>query len=183
MDAGHTAGSFHAHLSETEGGMSEEIAGRIQQALRVAREAASVSFWEAEPHWLREAGFTYLIIRLRDALGGLHELDRRIAFRDEVAEGDVTDLVVKMRGAACHLGSSSRTFSWDITLGFSCCIGKGRLGRFGDVVLENPHENEVALFYGGHRIFLHRHIQRAIVEGEAALAGLVGEKGWRPLPS
>jgi hypothetical protein len=60
-----------------------------------------------------EAMFTLLIIHLGDVLQFLESLGSRITFRDDMPETgdvfDITDLVAKVRGVACHVRSDGRT--------------------------------------------------------------------------
>lgn len=152
----------------------------INRSLDVCKRIASTNFYGAEPSWISEAALALLLINLKDALQLLDRLGERISFDDEIEDaGDVTDLVAKMRNAICHIGSPHRLVDSQsrISLSFGTAIGKCALASINGKELANPHGDDVAFFYGALRIYLKRHIHRAISEADATLVRLAKKHG------
>lgn len=157
----------------------------LNGALRSCIEIVRTSFQSASPSWLREAAFIKLIINLKDALALLNKLENRIYFTNHLPTGvDITKQVLDIRNAACHVGSATRFLDQNCnSLHFGVAIGKSKLMRIGDVILECEFEDDVASFYGTLRLFLVRHIHRAIKEALPLSERLAKENGhhWHPI--
>jgi hypothetical protein len=159
--------------------MLESEARNISRALSLAGEILQSNFVEAEPRWLGEAAFVLLTINLNDALQALAKVNARVGFADDVSEGDVTDLISKLRNAGCHIGSSIRHFGSDGMLYFNVLVGKGSLFRLGSSnELTNPYDDDVAVFYGKYRVLLRRHLRRAHAEAVQLFNAMAASSGW-----
>lgn len=140
----------------------------IQAALSTCERLLAGCFRpEVVAHPIFEAAVVHLLINLNDLLQKAKSDGSRITFADHVAlsdrVSDVTDLVSKLRNAACHLGSPEN----DIGLGkfrFCTVAGKRNAIAIGAFVPGCEFEDDIAIYYGVHRLYVRRHIARAIEE-------------------
>ena len=124
---------------------------------------------------LFQSAFTEAMILLHDILQQSAKLADRIDFDDHVldTEGtkDITDLVAKVRGACCHLGSKSRRIRDTQSLSaFNVVAGKCTGMSLGGVQMGCEFDDDVACWFGGHRIYIGRHILRAFDEAKVAIS-------------
>lgn len=116
-----------------------------------------------------QASFVLAIIYLNDVLAKASACDRRIAFDDDVLKTDticdVTGLVRELRNALTHVPSHQRRVG-RVKANFGLMGARGRI-EYPDRVMENPYNDDVAVFVGPMRIFLRRHIERAVAEARA----------------
>lgn len=139
-------------------------------------------FHNARPDWCVEASLALLLINLKDVLAALNRLGHRITFQDDIDGGDdITDLVANMRNAICHNGSPLRMLDAQSENIVSFCRieGQGTLMKINDIELGNPYQDDVAFFYGRHRILLVRHINRVIREAEREFQCVAQMFGYR----
>lgn len=115
-----------------------------------------------------EAFFTFLMINLSDLAQRASTMNRRVTFSEDVFQvqevKDVTDLITKLRNAVCHIRSPIRKIGDGI---FTFNRFQGFLPNamlMNDVRYGCDYADDVALYYGSHRIYLRRHCQRAINE-------------------
>lgn len=115
----------------------------------------------------------YLLINLNDLLQKAAANSTRIAFSDHIEAvtgvNDVTTLVNKCRNAACHIGSKEAHLD----------AGRFRFnvvfGHFPNAMVINgvhygsDFADDIALFYGQHRLYFRRHALRAFEEACAVL--------------
>jgi len=148
---------------------------------------------------LQECAFIEILIRLDGILEFLSQTERRISFIDDVnlfaSEGkkkhknktdsvkDITDAVHQCRAAACHiLGDSQFADSQGrpkqdrrkptadhYYVEFNPAWGKGLLFDSPHFKLESSYNDDVCIFYGAHRLYLKRHIIRALQEAKEKL--------------
>lgn len=115
----------------------------------------------------QEPVFVSLIIKLNDLLQKLCKLSHRVNFTEDISHGDVTDLVNKIRNAICHIDSDENILDKGSQLKFvfNMVIGKLNVIAIGDdVKASSDYDDDVAFFYGTHRIYLKRHIIRTLQE-------------------
>lgn len=153
----------------------------VDMALYLADQAARTEIWKVREQWFREGAVTNIAINLNDALQKLAKAGLRVDFNDEVPEGDVTDHVARYRNAACHFGSASRRLENGVLSAFNIIAGAGAGMQIGDLVVDSPHADDVAYFYGSIRLYHVRHIQRAITVAKQHLPGLAEHAGVRML--
>ncbi|MGV8987594.1 MAG: hypothetical protein ACOH2H_15080 [Cypionkella sp.] len=163
--------------------------------LSQAREAAGYNFYESRGH-VNEAMFTYLIIRLGDVLKFVSTHERRVCFTQDVDlmqkhSRDVTDAVLDMRNAICHMPSGHHDLFGEATrVTFLIAGPKDEMkinfnpDPFGpkpteSFSFENPYQDDVAFFYGRLRLYLKRNILQAIGEALNALKALEAEEEMR----
>ena len=127
-------------------------------------------------HPLKESAVIELMICLNDLLAKAKQKGLRISFTDDIVITpkikDITDLVAVIRNAACHIPSGNRHVDDYENRLSGMGYGKTVLGSFNGVVLESEYEDDIAFFYGHHRIYLARHILRAFKEAKKKLAPL-----------
>jgi len=115
-----------------------------------------------------EAFFTQMLICLNDAVMFLSQNNDRITLDGDVQpfnekEQDVTDLINRFRNIACHLPSDQRSIGDDMRVGFNVLRGKASM-RINGQMLVADYDDDVAFFYGVHRIYLNRHVRAAWTE-------------------
>ena len=117
----------------------------------------------------REPSFISIIIKANDLLQKLHSLHERVTFNDDIPEGDITDLVNNMRNAACHFSSPENLLDQEsnIKFVFNMVYGKSNAVQIGpNVVVQTDYEDDVAVFYGKHRLYLKRHLIRLLKDAK-----------------
>ncbi|WP_186121444.1 hypothetical protein [Burkholderia gladioli] len=114
-----------------------------------------------------EPSFVFVIINLNELLQRASSEKRRVSFTDfvDTADGvdDVTTLINRIRHAVCHIHSPQNNLG-KAYFRFNSVAGKRKFGRIGDVLIEGEFEDDVAFFYGDKRVYLRRHIIRALKE-------------------
>lgn len=124
------------------------------------------------PEAVAEACVTTLLINLHDLLQRARALGRPLAFADHIdpADGirDIGELVAVCRNAACHVwgrrGSDCRVLPFHRIAGY-CPRAFTVEGR----AYGCSYHDDVALYYGPHRLYLKRHAARAVEELSALL--------------
>ena len=112
-----------------------------------------------------EAFFTHAMICLCDVVKFLSANNDRITINNDVVDvagkpQDVTDLIHRFRNVVCHLPSEERSLgeigrlSFCVLRGISCIV-------IDDVKYASEYGDDIAFFYGSHRIYLNRHIRAA----------------------
>lgn len=115
----------------------------------------------------QEPVFISIILKLDDLLQKFRILNQRINFRDDISSGDITDLVNKIRNVICHLNSDENLLDKETQLKFvfNMVIGKGNIVQIGDnIVAKSEYDDDIAFYYGEHRIYLKRHLIRVLNE-------------------
>lgn len=115
----------------------------------------------------QEPSFMSVILKLNDLLQKFDNLQYRITFNNDMDNGDITDLVNKVRNAICHLDSPENLLDKKTQLKFvfNMIVGKGNAIAIGDnVIASSDYADDIAFYYGEHRIYLKRHIQRVMEE-------------------
>ena len=124
----------------------------------------------------QEPVFISVILKLDDLLQKFRILNQRISFTDDIGSGDITDLVNKIRNAICHLNSDENMLDGEskIKFVFNMIIGKSsnviQIGQMATAA--SDYEDDIAFFYGEHRIYLRRHLVRLINESRSAYQNL-----------
>ncbi len=115
----------------------------------------------------QEPVFVSIIIKLNDLLQKFNKLDNRISFNDDIISGDITDLVNRVRNAACHIDSLENLLDKESQskFVFSMIIGRGNaISINGKNMAFSDYEDEIAFFYGENRLYFKRHLIRLINE-------------------
>ena len=119
-----------------------------------------------------QSAFIEILIRLNYVLQELYKNNNRLIWNDDIKNDqnikDITDLVCKLRNAACHSDSGENYINNDTTgtkFVFNTIKGKCPAAfQIGQIFLGNDYENDIAFYYGDKRIYLVRHIKRLLEE-------------------
>lgn len=127
---------------------------------------------------LFRSAFIDTLICLRDLMYKTAKYAHRIDFSDDVTVRgdvkDVTSLIKYVRDALCHPDSDNHYVeSNNIKATFNVMAGKGVLLKIGDFEQSNPYDDDLCFFFGSQRIFLKRHILRALDESKRQLTPLI----------
>jgi len=122
----------------------------------------------------REPVFVSAILKLNDLLQKFDQLGKRINFEDDILSGDITDLINKIRNAICHLDSGENILDKEsqIKFVFNSVRGKGTGFSINGKSLRSDYEDDIAFFFGEHRIYLKRHIYRILKEAHGVFKEL-----------
>lgn len=138
------------------------------------------------PDPLFEASVTLFLIRLHHLLMRANRSERRLCFTDDIPigfEGDITDLLISARNAACHSETGQHTRRDGTRFQFNTIDGQGRID-VGEVVAENIYADDIAIFFGDLRIYVWRHLLRALLEIEDIFRDdLAALQSWRENPA
>lgn len=157
----------------------------MNQALRTSFDVLKFDFSvPSELNWAAKASFTLMIISLRDLVWQMdHHGYRAISDNDLPTGTDITKRIIDMRNAVCHLGSPLRQFGPDgNTLSFGMKVGAGTLIDAGEVVLNNPYNDDIAFFYGELRLLLKRQIIPTLETAETVAQCLARSAGFHWFP-
>jgi hypothetical protein len=132
----------------------------VEWMLSTCEKILKDNFWEGGSY-RAAAGLTLLLINLSDLLQRVSMVAVRVSFSDETAPcKDVTELILKMRNAACHVNSQGELdYRTTIRLGIMGPLTKQEFAGGGS--MENPHDDDIAFYIGKHRAYLRRHLIRA----------------------
>ena len=134
------------------------------------------------PNVFQESVLIEVMVKLHDLLQTLSQLGYRINFTEDVVEGDVTDLVSKIRNLACHSESEGHFLDKEhhVKFTFNVSYGKGNLAIINGRELTSDYDDDVCFFFGEQKIYLKRHILRALQEAQEKYKELYGS-GLNPL--
>lgn len=113
-----------------------------------------------------------ILILARDLTYKSHKIGKTIDFVDDVKITEkvknVTFLIKHARDAVCHIDSNNHVLSMDENIVFSYNVqyGKGVLAVINGIELSSDYEDDICIFFGEHKVYLSRHIIRAIVKAE-----------------
>jgi len=123
-----------------------------------------------------EACVVMLLVNLHDLLQAARAGGQPLVFSDYIDPkedaSNITELVAKCRNAACHVwpkpaAAQSMVYRFYRVAGYC-----PRATQLDDKVLGCDYHDDVAIYYGRYRLYLKRHVLRAIDE----LAGLFNGK-------
>jgi hypothetical protein len=115
-----------------------------------------------------EGALTSALIYMNDALQlavlrGLRIADKGADIQPVGKEGDLTSLIGAARNAACHMGSKRHIAdAHDNYFRFMMLMGKCIAVQINTLKIENPYDDDVAIYFGNTRIFLRRNLQLAL---------------------
>lgn len=130
------------------------------------------------------------IICLHDLLQKLRKLkadngftifDAKIRFNDDLTKTakqlDITDTVGLFRDALCHIGSNTHFFEKDMLISYSILYGKTKAFGWDDREnssnIESDYPDDICFYIGKYRLYLKRHILRALFKAKIRFACLV----------
>lgn len=109
-----------------------------------------------------------LLIKMNDVLQKLREDGKRIDFTEDVqfinGIKDVTDLINKARNAACHISSGANYVAPQKRV-FASVWGRcPQALNIDGALYGSDYEDDIAFFHGPLRVYLKRHLHRALLE-------------------
>ena len=120
-------------------------------------------------HPLRKSAFIELMICLRDLMHKCETYSKKIDFTDDIVLTndikDITDLIKFIRDACCHIDSKNHRF--EKTKGvfsFNTLYGQSTFGS-----ASSEYSDDICFCFGEHKLYMERHIKRAIDEAIANL--------------
>ncbi|OON63302.1 hypothetical protein B0920_07870 [Massilia sp. KIM] len=115
-----------------------------------------------------EACITMLMINLHDLLQAARTLGKPLVFDEHIDAGEdaanITELVARCRNAACHVWVRPATLPASAYRFRRVRGGAPATPQAGDGYPACAFEDDVALYYGRYRLYLKRHVRRAIEE-------------------
>jgi hypothetical protein len=161
QDGGKKLTKNPSHPSSYEDGDAQTSIYNIKQLLQT-----SILSSEGSRSPFFRASVTQLLIELSDLLQKASKKNMRISFSDE-EDGkarDVTDLINDCRNAVCHISSGKHIFQQN-KFAFNVMIGHCPMGmQIGDHTLGCDYPDDIAVYWGGMRLYLRRHYLRAFEE-------------------
>lgn len=113
---------------------------------------------------LFEAAVIQLLINMSDLLAKARVDGKRVNFTDDVVgELDVTELVRRCRNAACHISTGEHMIEDLGKFTFNVVAGKmPQAMEMNGVCYGSDYEDDIAVYYGDKRVYLRRHLLRAL---------------------
>ena len=134
---------------------------------------------QSQTHALYQSAFIELMIRLSDLLNKCKVVKSPVTFTDDVPLSpnikNVTDLVVTIRNAVCHIPSKTHVTDLNTTIKFATVFGKATAFQIGELELKGEYEDDIRFFFGGIGIYLNRNIVRSFNEAQKNLAPFISE--------
>jgi len=128
---------------------------------------------------LVQSAFIELVIRLRDLLYKCDNSGNRIKFTDDIVVlngkeivRDITDAISYVRNATCHIESDRYLLDGKTVFYFNVAYGKGKIANISGKELISDYEDDVCFFFGDQKLYLNRHIVRALSEVKEVLKKL-----------
>ena len=123
---------------------------------------------------LERSAFTEIIIHLADLLIKCKKYSSRVSFTDDIIItpniNDITDLIVYVRGALCHITSGNHLFNHtNQVFSYNIAIGKGTIFKAGETSVTSDYDDDICHYFGNQKIYLNRHIIRAYNEAKKGL--------------
>lgn len=150
----------------------------IERGIRRVAELLSTGVFDAPVlQVFQESVFTELMIRLNDLMQKLKQLGKRISFTDDIGSvGDITDLINKIRNAVCHIESGEHLLDKErkVKFTFNVAYGKANVALINGKQVTSDYEDDICFFFGEHKIYLKRHIIRALQEAQEKYRELYG---------
>lgn len=124
------------------------------------------------------SALTELVIRVSDLVGKAAAAGKIIDFDDDVTKKgeiqNVRELIVFTRNAVCHISSNSHKLEdLNAWLSFNAQVGYGCFAQINGQRFECEYADDIAFFFGEHRIYLNRHLVRAFQEARDFLEPLL----------
>lgn len=131
---------------------------------------------QGAPSTVREALVTLLLINLHDLLQKANAVGMRVSLSNDITDGDVTDLVSRCRNCVCHLGSSHKLIGNGKYV-FNTAWGATTLFNVDGIAQTADYPDDVAYFWGNHRLYLQRHLTVALNQIKTTLLPFAYENG------
>jgi len=153
---------------------------RITKAIIRVRQILDTHVLDQPDHSpLQESALIEILIRVDGILKAAIKAGKRVTFDDDIKQfrnvEDVTDAIHECRNAATHVfvnaqfansrgqpkEGRSEPNSNHLWIDRNVSFGKGTLHDQPPITLRSDYDDDIAIFYGAHRLYLKRHIIRA----------------------
>jgi hypothetical protein len=148
--------------------------GALAIAVNTGDALIATGVFSREPHPMVsfQASVVLMLMATNDLLQRASRMGARVDWREGIpqapAKADVTDVISWMRNAACHTGSNRSVLDGNRFV-FNVLRGKGVKMKGGDAVLECEYDDDLAVFFGSTRIYLHRQLIAAFNDAKLRL--------------
>lgn len=142
------------------------IKSQIQSSIRDVKAFLETGVFNAPVlKVFQEPVFISIILKLDDLFQKYRIIGKRITFSEDIERGDITDLVNKIRNAICHKESDEIFLNnKKIKFVFNIIVGEGAAISIEGEKIKSDYKDEIAFFYGGYRLYYHRHLIRGLIE-------------------
>lgn len=125
-----------------------------------------------------KSAFIEVLICLRDLMYKTEKYGSRVAFTDDVVitskVKDVTDLIKFVRDALCHPDIPNHYIPNTSTKAtYNVAYGKASVLQIGDILIRSDYDDDICFFFGEQKIYMKRHIIRALSEAVEKLSPLL----------
>lgn len=167
-------------MSSTQSVIDYFTAGDIAQDIHRIETIYATNIFapSSRKHPLVKSAFIEVMVCLRDLMAKTEKYGTRIAFADDMVVTakiqDITELIAFVRNALCHIESANNFAMPDqIKSSFNIVYGKGTDDRAKGIELVSEYTDDTCFFFGLHKIYLRRHILRALEETKNQLEPLL----------
>jgi hypothetical protein len=124
------------------------------------------------------SAFIDMLVCLRDLMYKSEKYSSRIIFDDGIVKtkgiNDVSDTITYVRDALCHLDSDNHYLEdGNVRASYNVIYSKGCLMNIGNSKQASNYKDDVCFFFGQQKIYLKRHIIRALDEAKKNLSPLL----------
>lgn len=129
-------------------------------------------------HPLFKSAFIELMICLNDLLQKAKDFKVPVTFTDDIVftgkVENITDTISMVRNALCHTPSKQHILGDNFQLKATFNVNWGKTGmNINGVFIGSDYADDVSFHFGKHKIYLYRHIYRALEEVKINLAYLI----------
>jgi hypothetical protein len=129
-------------------------------------------------HPLLKSAFIEVLICLRDLMYKTEKYDSRISFTDDIKITpkvyDISELIKFVRDALCHIDIANHFIpNTSIKSTFNIAHGKCNIMKIGNITISSDYEDDICFFFGEQKIYLKRHIIKALEETKQKLLPLM----------
>ena len=124
----------------------------------------------------------FLLVNLNDLLQKMSHEGHRLIFSDDIhpecGAEDITSLINNARNAACHINSGQHLME-STKLVFNVVRGYvPHAFSINGVSMGSDYADDTALIFGANRVYLRRHIARAVNDAQTYYEVIHGIKLW-----
>ena len=147
----------------------------ISSSLNEFKKLISSNIFNQPDNPFFKSALIHLLILSRDLTQKSYIKGKTIDFTDDMVVTDkiknVTFLIKHARDAVCHIDSQNHVLCQEnnIMFSFNVIFGKGTLAQIGDLTMTSDYDDDICIFFGDQKIYLVRHIIRAVKEAELYL--------------
>ena len=147
----------------------------ISNSLREFKKLISSNIFNQPDNPFYKSALIHLLIISRDLTQKSYFKGKTIDFTDDMVVTDkiknVTFLIKHARDAVCHIDSQNHVLSKEHNIIFSYVVmhGKGVFASINGIEMVSDYDDDICIFFGDQKIYMVRHIIRAVKEAEVYL--------------